>query len=300
MPTPADSAHLFVKNFDEDIISDPDELKKLLELYGPRLKLHFGGKDGFRSDGKEYDRGNPDSTYARSSDNGEDGSTEGTEKEEQVGSIEKEPLSPPLEETPNRPEDGLDQDAIRESPEVSQIDEGSEQEQDTTSGTGWRGSTELAGMSNNANYGIEVTEVQEEEVETETTYGDNIATYAEPALPPIHDRFLDALSGQIKEEMLQSESTQLDAPGEILRPSNSATTIALQDRTMAVVAMDYNITIIASHPFSFMQLEEPRLTLGVGEDKSNARMPVLWFWLSELGFMMLLSPSAPMGARPVD
>ena len=29
-PKPADPADLFVKNFDDDIISDPDDLKKLL------------------------------------------------------------------------------------------------------------------------------------------------------------------------------------------------------------------------------------------------------------------------------
>ncbi|PUU78778.1 hypothetical protein B9Z19DRAFT_1064792 [Tuber borchii] len=283
MPNPADSANLFVKNFDEDFISDPDELKKLLELYGPgedeanakvnlngsivgkkrlfvtyaerneeltqRLKLHIKWKDGFRRDGKESDRSNPDSTNARSSDNGEDGSTEGTQKGEKV-SIEKEPLSPPLEKSPNRREDGFDQDAIRESPEVSLIDEGSEQgssttgaltiddrppltpvenvphimiEQDTTSLTGWHGSTQLTGskfshlelplVSDNANYGIEVTEVDKEDVSTETTYGDNIAAYAEPTLPQIHGHVMDDISGQvqesdfhdqIREEMLQS------------------------------------------------------------------------------------------------
>ncbi|PUU78767.1 hypothetical protein B9Z19DRAFT_1064787 [Tuber borchii] len=87
---------------------------------------------------------------------------------------------------------------------------------------------------------IEVTEVEEEEVATETTYGDNIAAYAEPTLPQIHDHVLDAVSGQvqesdfhnqIREEMLQSESTQPDAPGGFLRSS--------RNRTMVVVAMDY-------------------------------------------------------------
>ena len=98
-----------------------------------RLKLHFKkGKDCFRSDGKESDPSNPDGAYVRPSDNGEDGSSQGTKKGEKVGSIEKEPLSPPLEKSPNRPEDGHDQDAIRESPEVSQIDEGSEQGSSTT------------------------------------------------------------------------------------------------------------------------------------------------------------------------
>ena len=113
-------------------------------------------------------------------------------------------------------------------------------EQDTTAGTGWRGRTQLAGsgfsdievflVSDNANYRIKVTEVEEEEVATETTHGENTAAYAEPALPQIHDHVLDAVSGQvqecdfhdqIKEEMLQSESTQPDAPGDFSRPSRS-------------------------------------------------------------------------------
>ena len=34
-PKPADPADLFVKNFDDDIISDPDDLKKLFGPYGP-------------------------------------------------------------------------------------------------------------------------------------------------------------------------------------------------------------------------------------------------------------------------
>ena len=326
-PKPADPANLFVKNFDDDIISDPDDLKKLFEPYGPvasahlamipgtnrsigygfvafakaddaanaklklngsivgkkrlfvsyaerkeertqRLKLHFKkGKDGLRSDGKEPDPSNPEGAYAHPSDNGDERSTEGTEKEEKVGSIEKGPPSPPLEKSANCPGDGHDQDTIRGSPEVSQIDEGSEQgssttgaleitdcpppyscesvphiviEQDTTAGTGWRGRTQLAGskfsdieislVSDNANYRIEVTEVEEEEVATEIAGGDNAAAYAEPTLPQIHDHVLDAVSGrvqesdfhgQIKEEMLQSESTQLDAPGNFLRPGRS-------------------------------------------------------------------------------
>jgi len=325
-PKPADPANLFVKNFDDDIISDPDDLKKLFEPYGPvasahlamipgtnrsigygfvafakaddaanaklklngsivgkkrlfvsyaerkeertqRLKLHFKkGKDGLPSDGKEPDPSNPEGVYTRS-DNREEGSTEGTEKGEKVGSIEKEPPSPPLEKSSNRPEDGHDQDAIRESPEVSQIGEASEQgssttgaltindrppltpvenvppiviEQDTTAGTGWRGRTQLAGskfsgieislVSDNANDRIEVTEVEEEEVATETANSDNAAAYAKPTLPQIHDHVLDAVSGQvhesdfhdqIKEEMLQGESTRPDALGNFLRPNRS-------------------------------------------------------------------------------
>ncbi|PUU73867.1 hypothetical protein B9Z19DRAFT_1134261 [Tuber borchii] len=176
-----------------------------------------------------------------------EGSTEGTKNEEIFGSIAKEPPSPPLERSPNRPEDGHNQDAIRESPEVSQIDEGSEQgssttgaltiddrppltpvenvphiviEQDTTAGTVWRGRAQLVG----------ITEVEEEEVATETTHGDNIAAYAEPTLPQIHYHVLDAVSrqvqvsdfhDQIREEMLQSESTQPDAPGDLLLPRRS-------------------------------------------------------------------------------
>ncbi|PUU78764.1 hypothetical protein B9Z19DRAFT_1126126 [Tuber borchii] len=75
-----------------------------------------------------------------------------------------------------------------------------------------------------------ITEVEEEEVATATTHSDNIAAYAEPTLPQIHDHFLDAVSGlvqesnfhiQIREEMFQSESTQLDSPGDFLRPSRS-------------------------------------------------------------------------------
>ncbi|PUU77734.1 hypothetical protein B9Z19DRAFT_1065627 [Tuber borchii] len=85
-------------------------------------------------------------------------------------------------------------------------------------------------MSDNANYCIEVTEVEEEEVATETANGEDTAAYAEPTLPQIHDHTLDAVSGQvqesdfydqIKEEMLQSESTQPDALGDFLRPSRS-------------------------------------------------------------------------------
>ena len=231
-PKPTNAANLFVKNFDDDIISDPDDLKKLFEPYGPvasahlamipgtnrsigygfvafakaddaanaklklngsivgkkrlfvsyaerkeertqRLKLHFKkGKDGLRSDGKEPDPSNPEGAYARPSDNGEEPSIEGTEKEEKVRSIDKGPPSPQLDKCANRPEDGHGQDTIRESLEVSQIDEGREQggsttgalkitdrppltpvesvphivtEQDTTAGKGWRGRTQLAG-----------------------------------------------------------------------------------------------------------------------------------------------------------
>ena len=84
--------------------------------------------------------------------------------------------------------------------------------------------------SDNANCLIEVTEVEEEEVSTDTANGDNAAAYPEPTLPQIHDHVLDAVSGrvqepdfhsQIKEEMLQSESTQPDAPGDFLRPTRS-------------------------------------------------------------------------------
>ncbi|PUU78770.1 hypothetical protein B9Z19DRAFT_1126134 [Tuber borchii] len=88
-------------------------------------------------------------------------------------------------------------------------------EEYTTVGTGWRGRTQLAG----------ITEVEQEEVATKTTYGDNIAAYAEPALPQIHYHVLYIVSGQvqesdfhdqIREEMLQSESTQPDASGDCL------------------------------------------------------------------------------------
>ena len=98
-----------------------------------RLKQHFKkGKECFRSDGKESDPSDPDGAYVRPSGNGEGGSAGGAKKGEKVGSIEKEPLCPPLEKSPNRPEDGHDQDAIRKSPEVSPIDEGSEQGSSTT------------------------------------------------------------------------------------------------------------------------------------------------------------------------
>jgi len=113
-------------------------------------------------------------------------------------------------------------------------------EQDITARTGWRGRTQFAGskvshigiplVSDNAHYRIEVTEVEEEEVATETTYGDNISAYAEPTLPQIHDHILDGVSGQVQEsdfchqirdEMLQSESTQPDATGDFLLPKRS-------------------------------------------------------------------------------
>lgn len=38
---PADPANLFVKNFDDDIVSDPDDLKKLFEPYGPVASAHL-------------------------------------------------------------------------------------------------------------------------------------------------------------------------------------------------------------------------------------------------------------------
>ncbi|PUU78641.1 hypothetical protein B9Z19DRAFT_1064877 [Tuber borchii] len=40
-PKPADPANLFVKNFDDDIISDPGGLKKLFEPYGPVASAHL-------------------------------------------------------------------------------------------------------------------------------------------------------------------------------------------------------------------------------------------------------------------
>ncbi|KAG0134452.1 hypothetical protein HOY82DRAFT_636560 [Tuber indicum] len=40
-PKPADPANLFVKNFDDNVISDPDELKKLFEHYGPVSSAHL-------------------------------------------------------------------------------------------------------------------------------------------------------------------------------------------------------------------------------------------------------------------
>ncbi|PUU73873.1 hypothetical protein B9Z19DRAFT_1134268 [Tuber borchii] len=119
--------------------------------------------------------------------------------------------APRVLKNPNRPEDGGDQDTIRESPKVSPIDEGSEQ----------------------------VPEVEEEEVATATTHGDNIAAYAEPTLPQIHDHFLDAVSGQI---LLETSCGLVEVTAFI---GNSITTIALQDGTMAIVTMDYNITIMA-------------------------------------------------------
>ncbi|PUU73972.1 hypothetical protein B9Z19DRAFT_1134114 [Tuber borchii] len=102
-------------------------------------------------------------------------------------------------------------------------------EQDATTGTGWCGRTQLAG----------ITEVEEEEVATATTHGDNIAAYAEPTLPQIHDHFLDAVSGLT---LLETSCGPVDVTAFI---GNSITTIALQERTMAIVAMDYNITIMA-------------------------------------------------------
>ncbi|PUU73872.1 hypothetical protein B9Z19DRAFT_1068649 [Tuber borchii] len=41
IPKLEDPANLFVKNFDEDIISDPDELKKPFELYDPVASVHL-------------------------------------------------------------------------------------------------------------------------------------------------------------------------------------------------------------------------------------------------------------------
>ncbi|PUU78773.1 hypothetical protein B9Z19DRAFT_1126138 [Tuber borchii] len=160
-------------------------------------------------------------------DTGDDRSTEGTKNGEIFGSIAKEPPSPPLEKSQNRREDGHDQDAIRESPEASQIDEGGEQaiKQDTTAGTRWRGGTQLAGKA--------------EEVATETTYGEKIAAYAEPTLAQIHDQVLDAVSGQM---FLETSC----GPGEVTAfIGNIITTIALQARAMAILARDYNITILA-------------------------------------------------------
>jgi len=304
-PKPADPANLFVKNFDDDIISDPDDLKKLFEPYGPvasahlamipgtnrsigygfvafakaddaanaklklngsmvgkkrlfvsyaerkeertqRLKLHFKkGKNSPRGDGKEPNPSNPESAHAHSSDNGEEGSTEGTEKGEKAGSIEKEPQSPPLEKSTNRPKHRHDQDLIREPLEVSQIGEASENgnlttgalaiddrapltpvenaphiviEQDTAAATGWRGRTQLTGsefsdieislVSDNANHRIEVTEVEEEEVAKDTANGDNTAAYSEPALPQIRDRVLDAVSGQVHESNFHDQTNE--------------------------------------------------------------------------------------------
>ena len=40
-PKPADPANLFVKNFDDDIISDPDDLKKMFQPYGPVASAHL-------------------------------------------------------------------------------------------------------------------------------------------------------------------------------------------------------------------------------------------------------------------
>ncbi|CUS07480.1 unnamed protein product [Tuber aestivum] len=323
-PKPTDPANLFVKNFDDDIISDPDDLKKLFEPYGPvasahlamipgtnrsigygfvafakaddaanaksklngsmvgkkrlfvsyaerkeertqRLKLHFKKeRNGFRSDVNEVDSSNSESAQARPSDSGEEGSTEGTEKGEKNESIEREPPSPPPEKNTSHPEHGPDQNVIRESSEVSRIEEGSEEcsstaqvlsgdgrppftlvenvprtlaEQDTTAATRWRGRTQLTGskyseiqissVRDSANYRPKVTEV-EEEVPAETGNDGNTAAYAEPTLLQIHDQVVHPVSGrvqapsfqdQIKEQRLQSDSTQPDAPGDFLRSS---------------------------------------------------------------------------------
>ena len=81
-------------------------------------------------------------------------------------------------------------------------------------GTGWRGRTQLTGSKfshieillvfNNANHRIEVAEVEEEEVATETTNGDNIAAYTKPTLPQIHEHFLDTISTQVQESVSSS------------------------------------------------------------------------------------------------
>ena len=47
-------------------------------------------------------------------------------------------------------------------------------------------------------------------------------------------------------------------------------------------------------PFSFTWYEESPLALGVREDELEIRMPVRWFRVSELDFLILLSPPAPM------
>ena len=120
---------------------------------------------------------------------------------------------------------------------------------------------EILLVFNNANHRIEVTEVEEEEVATDTTNGDNIAAYTKPKLPPILEHSLDTISRQVqesdfhnqmREEMLQSESTQLDAPGDFLRSSRSNGFHRKQHydnrspaHTMAIVAMDCNITVMA-------------------------------------------------------
>jgi len=232
-----------------------------------KLKLHFKkGRNGLRGDGKEPDPSNPESAHGGPSDSREEGGAEGTEKGEKTGNIEKEPPSSPPEKSTNHPEHGQDRDLIGESLEVSQLDEGIEQdnsttgatigdrppltpvenvphiilEQDTTSVTRWRGTTQLTGskfsnsgistLSNNANYHIEVTEVEEEEVATETAHGDNTAKYAEPALQKIQDHAPDAVSEQVHEsnfhdqindERLQGESAHPDSPRAFLEPSGS-------------------------------------------------------------------------------
>jgi len=233
-----------------------------------RLKLHFKkGRNGLQGDGKKIDPSNPESAHVRPSGRGEEGSTEGTEKGEKAGNIEKEPPSSPPENRTNHPEHSHDRDLIGESLEVSQIDEGIEQdnsatgaltigdrppitpvenvqhimvEQDTTSVTGWRGRTQLTGskfsnskistLSDNANYRIGDTEVEEEEVALETANSDNTAEYAEPALQKIQEHVLDAVTEQVHEsnfhdqindERLQGESARPDSPGDFLQPSGS-------------------------------------------------------------------------------
>jgi len=108
-------------------------------------------------------------------------------------------------------------------------------EQDTTSVTGWRGRTQFTGskfsdieistLSDNANYRIEVTEVEEEEVALETANTDNTAEYTEPALQKIQEHVLDAVTEQVHEsnfhdqindERLQGESARPDSPGDFL------------------------------------------------------------------------------------
>ncbi|KAG0641664.1 hypothetical protein HOY80DRAFT_712412 [Tuber brumale] len=308
-PKPADPANLFVKNFDDNFISDPDGLKRLFEPYGPvssahlamipgtnrsigygfvafakaddaanaksnlngsmvgkkrlfvsyaerkeertqRLKLHFKkGKNYFRGDGNEQDSGNSESAHScpLGSMEEEEGSTEGTEKGEKVESTEKELPRTPPEKNTSHPEHGPDHDVVRESPEVSQIDESGEQdssttevllagnrppltpvenaphpviEQDTTAATRWRGRTQLTG----------ITEVEEEEAAAEAASGGNTAEYAEPKFSQIQDHVLDAVSGreqesnsqdQTKEQESQCESTQPDGPEDLLRPSGS-------------------------------------------------------------------------------
>ncbi|RPB03425.1 hypothetical protein L873DRAFT_1786872 [Choiromyces venosus 120613-1] len=317
-PKPADPANLFVKNFDDDIISDPDDLKKLFEPYGPvasahlamipgtnrsigygfvaftkaddaanaksklngsmvgkkrlfvsyaerkeertqRLKLHFKkGRNGYRNDGNEQDSSNSESAQAQPSDNGEEGSTEGTEKGEKDGSVEKGPSTPPPEKNASHPEHVPDKDVdvLKESSEASQTAEDGGQgssttgilavddrppltpvenvphiltEQDTAGATRWRGRTQLTG----------ITEVEEEEAAAVTANGDVTATYTEPTLPQIHDHVSEGISGrcqssnfqdQIKEQRPQGESAQPEASGDFLRPNGSNNNFHRQQR----------------------------------------------------------------------